>query len=449
MRHGCCGTVEPDSDLASRFAFLRFHPRLLSRRYWRTRLVFWGGAVAVGLVSVVFAKAANTAQDFFQHILINPWLALALTPLGFMLSAWLARAVFPGAQGSGIPQAIAARTSNDPTLRERLLSLRLAFGKILLTLLGLASGASIGREGPTVQVGAAIMLATARVGGPGLEKGLILAGSAAGVAAAFNTPLAGIVFAIEEMSREYEQRTSGLVLISVILAGLASLGLVGNYDYFGSSSAMLRVTIDWLAPLFCGVICGIAGALFARLIIAGTIRIKSWISPSPMTRTLLLAGLCGLIVAICGLLSSGMTYGTGYGAARLAVEGHHLPFSFAPLKFIATAASSLSGIPGGLFAPSLSVGAGAGEMIGTWLGVHSVGAVVLLGMAGYFAGVTQAPITAFVIINEMTDSRGMVIPLMIAAFIGYGVSRLLQHESLYHALAKGFVRDMEGRETAG
>jgi H+/Cl- antiporter ClcA len=108
---------------------------------------------------------------------------------------------------------------------------------------------------------------------------------------------------------------------------------------------------------------------------------------------------------------------------------------------MATAASTLSSIPGGLFAPSLSVGAGFGELIGKVLGVHSMGAVVLLGMAAYFAGVTQAPITAFVIINEMTNSRGMVIPLMLAAFIGYGTSRLLQHESLYHALAKGFLRE--------
>jgi H+/Cl- antiporter ClcA len=410
------------------------------------RLVFWGGAITIGLVSVLFAKAANVAQDLFAPILVDPRIALALTPAGFVLSAWLARIVFPGSQGSGIPQAIAARTLDAPQSREKLLSLKTAFGKILLTLLGLASGASIGREGPTVQVGAAIMLYTARLGGPGLERGLILAGSAAGVAAAFNTPLAGIVFAIEEMSREYEQRTSGLVLIAVILAGLASLGLVGNYSYFGSSSAMLRVTIDWLAPIVCGVVGGAAGALFAKFVIVGTRRIKTWLSAAPLPRALGLAFACGLIVAACGLLSHGATYGTGYSVARLAVEGQHLPWYFTPLKFIATAASTLSGIPGGLFAPSLSVGAGIGEMTGTLLGVHTLGAVVLLGMAAYFAGVTQAPITAFVIIDEMTDARGMVIPLMIAAFIGYGVSRLAQRHSLYHALAQGFVSDMRPEE---
>ena len=205
------------------------------------RLVFWGGAVAVGAVSVAFAAAATLMAALFRTMLFNPWIALVLTPAGFTLSAWIAARYFPGSQGSGIPQAIAARHIRDTGLRSRILSLRLTFGKIVLTLFGLACGASIGREGPTVQVGAAIMLQSARIGRMISQRGVILAGSAAGVAAAFNTPLAGIVFAIEEMGRAFEQRTSGLVLIAVILAGMASLGLVGNYSYFGSNASMLTV----------------------------------------------------------------------------------------------------------------------------------------------------------------------------------------------------------------
>src|SRR6202012_1972135 len=336
------------------------------------------------------------------------------------------------------------RHLKDEAARSRLLSLRLTVGKILLTLIGLACGASIGREGPTVQVGASIMLGAAKLGGLGRERGLILAGAAAGVAAAFNTPLAGIVFAIEEMSRAFESRTSGLVLIAVILAGMASLGLVGNYSYFGHSTSMLLVTIDWIAVLDCGVLGGLLGALFAFLIVRGTKLIRAWLIGTPqakgsMRRALLLAAGCGLIVAFCGLLSNGATYGTGYDAARGAVEGHGLAFGFAPLKFIATVASSLSGIPGGLFAPSLSIGAGLGSTVATLLGVHAVGAIVLLGMAAYFSGVVQAPITSFVIVGEMSGANGMVIPLMLASFIAYGVSRMFQRQSLYHALARNFL----------
>jgi len=411
----------------------------LSGRRWRMRIVLWGGAIIVGVVSVVFAWAANRAQDLFNYWLISPWLSLALTPAGFLASVYLARTLFPGSQGSGIPQAIAARHLRDNASRSRLLSMKMTIGKIILTLLGLASGASIGREGPTVQVGASLMLGTAKLGGMGGERGLILAGSAAGVAAAFNTPLAGIVFAIEEMSRAFETRTTGLVLIAVILAGLASLGLVGNYSYFGHSSSMLLVTIDWVAVAVCGIVGGLAGALFCWLLVKGAKVTQDFIAPEPMKRALILAGGCGLTVALCGILSGGATYGTGYEAARSAVEGHGLAFSFAPLKFIATVASSVSGMPGGLFAPSLSVGAGIGSMVARLLGVHAVGAIVLLGMTGYFAGVVQAPITSFVIIQEMSDSYGMKIPLMLTALIGYGVSHLFQRQSLYHALAEGFM----------
>ena len=119
--------------------------------------------------------------------------------------------------------------------------------------------------------------------------------------------------------------------------------------------------------------------------------------------------------------------------------------SFAPLKFIATAASTLSGIPGGLFAPSLSVvGAGLGDFVAHLLGVHAVGAIVLLGMAAYFSGVVQAPITSFVIIGEMSGADGMVIPLMLASVIAYtALAVVIQRQSLYHALAQNFLLDMK------
>jgi H+/Cl- antiporter ClcA len=424
---------------------LRFHYRhWLSGPRWRMRLVFWGGALAVGVVSIALTWAANRAQALFDRTLVHPWIALLLTPTGFVLCAWVARKFFPGAQGSGIPQAIAARRARER--RYGLLSLKLAAGKILLTIAGLGFGASIGREGPTVQIGAAIMLAAGKWGGMGRARGLILAGSAAGVAAAFNTPLAGIVFAIEEMGRAFEQKNSALVLIAVIIAGLASLGLVGNYSYFGTTASMLKVTIDWIAVIVCGLAGGVFGGLFAKLMIRGSDLIRDWTgrtSPSlgPMKRALLLAAACGLVTAACGFMSHGDTYGTGYAAARSAIEGHGLTWSFAPLKFLANLASTLSGIPGGLFAPSLSVGAGLGSVIAMVLGVHAIGAIVLLGMCAYFAGVVQAPITSFVIIGEMSGASGMVTPLMLSAVIAYGVSRLIQPQSLYHALAENFLAD--------
>jgi H+/Cl- antiporter ClcA len=418
-----------------------------SPRFWRRRIVFWCGALAVGVVSVGFAKLATLAQELFDRTIgISPWLALVVTPLGFVASAFLCRRVFPGSQGSGIPQAIAARRFRDPATRSKLLSLRLSAGKVALTLLGLACGASVGREGPTVQVGASIMLQVARWGGTGRERGLILAGSAAGIAAAFNTPLAGIVFAIEEMSRTYEARTSGLVLTTVILAGLASLGIVGNYSYFGVTTASLGGLDDWLALAACGIGGGALGALFSRLVLFGVARIARFTATDTERRSLGVAAVCGLLVAVIGVFMQGATYGTGYEQARSAVEGTILPPDFAPMKLMATLLSTLSGIPGGIFAPSLAVGAGVGSLVVHLLPGASAGAVVVLGMAGYFAGVVQAPITAFVIILEMTANHTMVIPLMIAAMLGYGVSRLLCPTPLYHALAESFERRLAAEQ---
>ncbi len=419
----------------------------LSSRLWKPRLVFWCGAIAIGLISVGFAQAADIAQDWFKAITHSSesgwrnWLPLIITPLGFMLCSWIALRYFPGSGGSGIPQAIAARHLTDPEDRSLLLSIKVAFGKILLTIMGLFCGASIGREGPTVQIGASIMLQSARFGGMEQARGLILAGSAAGIAAAFNTPLAGIVFAIEEMGRAYAARTNGLVLSAVILAGLASLGLVGNYNYFGLTTVTVTTHIEWVLVIACGVIGGALGAIFSALALRIAKQTRRLMQKAPLRNSILFAGTCGFIIAIVGIASGGATFGTGYDQARSAVEGLSLPPFYFIEKFLAGLLSMASGIPGGIFAPSLSVGAGLGSTIGLVLGT-SASLAAVLGMAGYFAGVVQAPMTAFVIILEMTGNHNNVIPLMCASMLGYGTARLISHEPLYHALSRTFVADV-------
>ncbi len=415
-----------------------------SRRVWRMRLAFWLGAGTIGLISVGFAAGADAAQHAFFALRgsgsAGALLALALPPAGFALSAWLAAAYFPASQGSGIPQAIAARQFEADADRGFLLSLRIAAGKILLTLLGLLSGGSIGREGPTVQVGAAIMLAAGRFAGMARARGLILAGSAAGIAAAFNTPLAGIVFAIEEMGRTYQARTNGLVVTTVLLAGLASLGLTGDYTYFGTSEAALTGPRDWLAVVVCGVGGGAFGALFSLSALGLLRRVRRWVAPAPRSRAVAAAAVCGLVVSLVGFVSDGATFGTGYEQARRAVEGSPLDLLFFAEKFVASLASMVSGIPGGIFAPALAIGAGFGSTVGALLGAGAIAAT--LGMAGYFAGVVQAPMTAFVIILEMTGNHGAIVPLMLASMLGYGTARLVSPHPLYHTLSRDFAADV-------
>jgi H+/Cl- antiporter ClcA len=419
------------------------HVRLLRRlsRRWQRRLIFTGGALAVGIAAVGLARAADGAQHAFQQVLRHvPYAAFALTPLGFALIVWITNRYFPNTQGSGIPQAVATRSLKTIEERSRLVSFRAAVGKVLMTLLGLLVGASIGREGPTVQVGASLMFEIGKFS-PQRQPGLILAGAAAGVAAAFNTPLAGIVFAIEEISRSFEVRTSGLIIGAVIFAGLTSLALFGDYTYFGSTAAMLATGSDWLAIVVCGVLGGLFGGLFARILIlvAGGIpgAVGEWIKRHPVW----FAVVCGFGVAVCGYFSGDQIFGTGYAQARIVVHGSGaLPWTFAPLKFLANTLSAICGLPGGIFSPSLAVGAGFGADIARLFFPNApLGAIVLIGMVSYFAGVVQAPITSFVIVSEMVDNHQMLVPLMAAALIANASSKIVCREGVYHALAKGFL----------
>ncbi len=398
------------------------------------------GGLAVGLIAVGLALAADAMQDiFFRFEARWPYLPLAITPLGFGLAVYLATRFFPNTQGSGIPQAIAARGHKDVESRSQLVGPRVAVGKVLLTLFGLLIGASTGREGPTVQVGASVMFLIGRLT-PNRQPGLILAGAAAGVAAAFNTPLAGIVFAIEEMSRSFEVRASGLIIAAVILAGLTAEALLGDYTYFGSTAASLPIGTAWMAVPLCGVVGGFAGALFSRILVAIPdalpARAAQWIARHPA----IFALACGLGVALCGVASGGQVFGTGYEQARAVLHRTGtVPFDYPALKLLATALSSVSGLPGGIFSPSLSVGAGIGADIARLFHHPDPGPIILLGMVAYFTGVVRAPITGFVIVSEMSGDHGMLVPLMATALIAEACARLVNREGVYHLLARRFA----------
>ncbi|MBE7620303.1 chloride channel protein [Gluconacetobacter entanii] len=434
--------MKPDLTPARR-RHLRRSARITTEQ-WRRKLACWTAAVAVGIVAVGFALAADRAAAIRTHLITwNPWIMLVVTPGGLALSSWLTRTWFRGAQGSGIPQTIATLNLTNFAVVDRLLTLRVAFGKIALTTLGLLAGASIGREGPTVQVGAAIMHTCGRwlnLSTVSMRRGLILAGGASGVAAAFNTPLAGIVFAIEELSHSFEQRTSGTMLTGVILSGVTAIALVGNYTYFGHTDVSVPIGISWIAVLTCGILGGVGGGVFSAILIRATAGLPGALGRFAKGHPVAFAAACGLVLALLGIASDGITYGTGYYQARSVIDGQaHYPASFFILKFIATIISYCSGIPGGLFAPSLAIGAGFGGWVAQFLPHTTPGAVVLLGMVGYFSAVVQSPLTASVIVMEMCDNQEVTLALLATAFLAYGVSRMICHHSLYSALAESFL----------
>lgn len=408
----------------------------------------WGGrgvvlafaALAGGTVVVFTWLTEHALALFFSQQSRWPWLVLLWTPLSAAAIVALTRRFAPGAAGSGIPQVMAALSPHTPAeYRGLFVSFRLSVAKVLLSAWGLLAGLSLGREGPSVQVAAGVMHharrwmpARAQVS----DHGLITAGGAAGIAAAFNTPLGGVMFAIEELSKHPEHRHHGLLLAAIVLGGLMGVSAYGNATYFGT------ITVgSWgwtlLGPaLLVTVACGLAGGLFSRLMVlslAGTENDR--FSQLRRRFPVRFAALCGLLVAVMGLATGGETFGSGYAHTRNLLEGQGdaNPLTVL-LKFLATWLTAWSGVPGGIFAPALSIGGALGDALA---GLSSHGhspTLIALGMAAFLAAVTQAPLTAFIIVMEMITGHAMVLSLMAAALVASGISRLIS-APLYTSLA--------------
>lgn len=418
-------------------------------RAWVDRGVVLGYAVLAGLAVVGFTLLSEWAFEWFQHgYAEQPWLVLLWTPALTAAIVWMTRRWVPGAAGSGIPQVMAALSPTlPPDMRGRFVSLRLSLGKALLGSLGLLAGLSLGREGPSVQVAAGV-LHNARHWlrrGRGLnERALLVAGGAAGIAAAFNAPLAGVVFAIEELSRKLESHNSGLIIAAIVLAGLMGVSAFGNYTYFGAIRVPTLDASALLPGLLVAVSCGVVGGLFARLLIASLTgspdRISRWRQRHPIA----FAAAGGLVVAVIGLASGGATFGAGGEEVRRMLAGEADPSQlYALLKLVATWVTTWCGVPGGIFAPSLSIGAGIGHDIAQWTGAGAGGSLapvlIAMGMAGFLAAVTQAPLTSFIIVMEMIDGRALVLTLMASAMVASLVSRLISRP-LYTVLAQHMLR---------
>lgn len=415
--------------------------RLTDFDAWHGRVIVWLSAAAAGLVVVLFAKATEHAvATFFALQQQQKWLPLIITPVGGVIIVWLTRTWFKGAEGSGIPQVIAALQDKEQQKKPTLfVSLKLALGKVFLGAGTLLVGFSAGREGPSVQVAASIMHAFRHFMPYGFNvhpRHLILAGGAAGISAAFNTPLAGIVFAIEELGRRFEQRTNGVIITAIVLSGLVSISLQGNYTYFGQFVVGEIDSRIILPVLFCSLVCGIVGGIFSRILIGSTTNIHGRVNKLKRLHPLLWAGFCGLIVAGLGYVSNGAAHGTGYLDAQNFLSGQAgTTWYYAPVKYLATIFTYLSGVPGGIFAPSLSIGAGIGNNLLPFFGDgYLTGAIIALCMAGFLSAVTQAPITSFIIVMEMIDGHDMVISLMAVTLLASMVSRLFS-KPLYATLA--------------
>jgi len=415
---------------------------LVDWHLWAGRALVLEFAALAGLTVVLFTWLTERAFAAFELVQSGRWwLPLIWTPLCTAAIIWLMRRYAVGSAGSGIPQVMAALDASvTPSHRSLYVSLKLTLAKMALSSWGLLAGLSLGREGPSVQIAAGVMHHARRYLPDKSQvsaHGLMMAGGAAGIAAAFNTPLGGVMFAIEELSRKPEQRSSGLLLAAIVLSGLMAVSIYGNATYFGVIRIENLSTALLLPGLAVAVLSGLAGGLFARLLLIsirgdGVDRFSRWRRQSPVK----FAAGCGLVIALIGLASNGTTFGTGYAHSRAMLEGNNdtQPL-YVLFKFVATWVTAWAGVPGGIFAPALSIGGALGNDVAQLTNYVNPPTLIALGMAGFLAAVTQAPLTSFIIVMEMVDGHGLVLSLMATAMVASGVSRLIC-KPLYSALAQ-------------
>lgn len=430
----------------------------ISRKTLQLGLVLVGAAL-VSFVSLGFAQAVDLALNINKAWLSAvPWAAWFVLPFGLALLRWLTLRFAPNASGSGIPQVIASLSLPRGSGRHSLVSLYQSLWKIPLTFLGLAIGASIGREGPSVQVGAALMLAWGqfckKIGVPLKSvhtSELIATGAAGGLAAAFNAPLAGVIFAIEELGRGTALRWQRIVLLGVLAAGFFVVAFAGNNPYFGvfMGQPLTQHMLIW--TLLCGLASGVGGGIFSWMLSKGAASFapsawRGWIRKRPVR----LAFFMGVVVALLGALTQHTIYGAGYDVAASALAGNQLESAgFGPAKLLATVASYWAGIPGGIFTPALTAGAGIGAELAMLAGgLVDQKVLVLLSMAAFLAAATQSPITASVIVMEMTGSQPMLFWLLVASLFASMVSRLFSPQPFYHYSAGRFRQQVREKDLA-
>jgi len=411
---------------------------------------FWISAGLIGLAAVVYAKLIAFFQGiFFEQFTKYPALVSGIGPLLFVIATWLVKKFGPDAKGSGIPQVLTAieqsahhKDQDQFSWNSPLVSIRTAVVKIISSCVGILGGASIGREGPTVQIAAAGFTwigSKIRRFAPNLDfQTFLVAGSAAGVAAAFNTPIAGIAFAVEELGGGALGVVRQFVMLAIIVSGVIAQGIGGNYLYFGHPSF---VNVDFSLLLAEAVGIGIVGGLFGGLF--AKILAEPVITKLP-NHWLRRAFAAGTICAAIGYFTKGATAGSGYEVTSNILNSGSIEEAsvfFPILKLATTILSYLSGMAGGIFSPSLSIGAGIGLSVAKIIALANFRACALLGMVAFFSGAVRAPLTAVIIVMEMTDEHVLALPFMIAAYIAFSAGKRIMKEPLYHYLAR---KHMEG-----
>jgi CIC family chloride channel protein len=365
-----------------------------------------------------------------------PWRRVLFPVVGSLGIGYLLYRYFPDARGSGVPQTKAALFARDGRI-----TLRTVLGKFFCTSATLASGIPLGREGPSVQVGAGIGSVLGRLLGLSTEqvKRLIPVGAAAAIAAAFNTPLAAVLFSLEEITGDLYAPVMGAVVLASATAWMVLRVFLGDHPLFKVPQYQLLHPAELAVYAVLGVAGGVVSAVFTKLLLG--IRARFLRLPLKTVWFQPVAG--GLVVGLMGWFVP-QVLGVGYGFVGEALNGRmafQLMALLVILKLVAVTTSYATGNAGGIFGPSLFIGAMLGGTVGTVAHylfpayTATPGAYALVGMGAVFAGVVRTPMTSVLMIFEMTQDYAVIVPLMIANLVSLFVASRLQHEPIYEALA--------------
>ncbi|MDR3713618.1 MAG: chloride channel protein [Puia sp.] len=412
---------------------------------------FWVASLATGLIAVLYTKLFAFAEHgttfVFHHC--GP-LLFVISPLCFILSWWLVKRFAPYARGSGIPQVIAAIELSTPRYKDKvgkLLSLRILVVKIVSSLVMAFGGGVIGREGPTIQIAGSVFRKINQwlpKSWPKISRrNMIMTGAAAGLAAAFNTPLGGIVFAVEELTKTHISYFKTALFSAVIIAGLTAQGLLGPYLYLGYPDIGRLSGTIFLGVALVAVMTGLLGAMMSRLMLY----LFAWKGKFRFNYQHL------LYLAICSWIVIGVAYfvnenmmGSGKELMTTVLFTHdkYSPWYVPLMRVAGPVLSFTSGGAGGVFAPALSAGASIGSTMAGWfrLSDANTNLLVLSGMVGFLTGVTRTPFTSAILVLEMTDRHNVIFHLMLAGMVASLVALVVDRHSFYERLKYQYMHDL-------
>ena len=392
--------------------------------------------VLVGLVVVAFILLTGRLAAHMYPAGGAAWRRVVIPVIGALITGFLLFRYFPDARGSGIPQTKFAIFINDGYI-----SLRTILGKFFLCSASLASGIALGREGPSVQIGAGIASVLGRRFGLSKEsvKALVPVGCSAALAAAFNTPIAAVLFSLEEILGDLHAPVLGTVVISSATSWIVLHLLLGDEPLFHVPAYRLIHPMEFGIYAILGVVGGLGSVCFVKLLL----KLRTLFMRLPKSTRWVQPVAGGLVVGLLGWFMPEVL-GVGYDYVEQ-VLGGDFPLKtvalLAALKIVATATCYSSGNAGGIFGPSLFIGAMMGGAVGSvahWLLPHQTagpGAYALIGMGAAFAGIVRTPLTSVIMIFELTRDYSIIVPLMISNLISFFISYRLQREPIYEALA--------------